>query len=96
MKVKLQLQGQFGTNEEHLHCKLMGKKWWIHTELAEYSAAIIAAVSVFFGATANPPLLFPSGMSSKFQCNGIVYINTSSSRRWVLDVGAPKLRSRVN
>jgi hypothetical protein len=49
-----------------------------------------------FGAATNSPPLFAGGMSSKFQCDGVVYINASSSRHWVLDVGAPKPKSRVN
>jgi hypothetical protein len=44
IKAELQLQGQFGTDEEHLHLQADEQRnGGFHTQLAEYSAAAAAA-----------------------------------------------------
>ncbi len=46
IKAELQLQGQFGTDEEHLHLQADGQRnGGFHTQLAEYSAAAAAAAA---------------------------------------------------
>jgi hypothetical protein len=46
IKAELQLQGQFGTDEEHLHLQADGQRnGGFHTQLAEYSAAVVVAAA---------------------------------------------------
>jgi len=96
MKVKLQLQRQFGTDEEHLHLQVDGQKNGRSIPSSLSIQLLFCCCCFLFGATTNPPPFFAGGMSSKFQRDGVVYISASSSKRWVLDVGAPKPRSSVN
>jgi hypothetical protein len=70
----------------------LAKKWWIHTKLVEYS--IVVNFCLVQQQIHDLSLLVTCLPSSKH--NGVVCISASSSKCWVLDVGAPKPRSCMN
>lgn len=70
----------------------LAKKWWIHTKLIEYST--IVTFCLVQQQIHDLSLLVTCPPSSKH--DGVVYISASSSKCWVLDVGALKPKSCMN